>query len=214
MFFTVKCIKHKPYPIDCFVKIDTGACKNTVGYEYISHRSMSTGYNKPTYLHIIWRWLVAGPLEGLCHVAKDLHRRQQVTSIEVPPLSEVQQVFCDLGHPIPRQHPLALSKVPLNLQKQEKTELGASVSSAHLEDMHSATHLEQMVWENSGRKTPLSEALSVTLMSKPGRNAFCLTDVLKWANMNKRVNWSRRHTFRQKLHSEMTFHIIAPGLCP
>lgn len=29
--------------------------------------------------------------------------------------------------------------------------------------------------------------------------------------MIKRVNWSRRHTFRQELQSEMTFHIIAQG---
>lgn len=82
-----------------------------------------------TYLHVIgWR-LIAGSLEGLCHIAKDLYWRQEVTSVEVPPLGEIQQVFCDLGHPIPRQHPLALGKVPLNLQKQERTELGASVSS-------------------------------------------------------------------------------------
>lgn len=83
-----------------------------------------------TYLHIIWRWLIAGPLEGFRHIAKYLHRRQQVTGVEVPPLGEIQQVFCHLGHPIPCQHPLALGKVPLNLHKQEKTELGASVSSA------------------------------------------------------------------------------------
>lgn len=63
---------------------------------------------------------------------KDLHGRQQVTSVEVLPLREVQQVICDLGHPIPRQHPLALCKVPLDLQKQEKTELGVLVSSERL----------------------------------------------------------------------------------
>lgn len=107
--------------MDYFVKIDT--C--------VSHYKINL---LSTYLHIIWRRLIAGPLEGLRHIAKDLHRRQQVTSIEVPPLCEVQQVLRDLGHPIPRQHPLALSKVPLNLQKQEKTELGASVSSAGLRD--------------------------------------------------------------------------------
>lgn len=80
------------------------------------------------YLHIIWRWLIAGPLEGLSHITKYLHGRQQVTSVEVPPLGEVQQVFSYLGHPILCQRPLALGKVPLNLQKQEKTILGASVS--------------------------------------------------------------------------------------
>lgn len=89
-----------------------------------------------SYLHIIWRRLIAGPLEGFCHIAKDLHWRQEVTSVEVPPLGEIQQVFCDLGHPIPCQHSLALSKVPLNLQKQERTELGASMSFAGLQDTH------------------------------------------------------------------------------
>ncbi|TNN62961.1 hypothetical protein EYF80_026841 [Liparis tanakae] len=49
-------------------------------------------------------------LWGLRHIAKDLHGGQQVASVEVPPLSEVQQVFGDLGHPIPSQHPLALCK--------------------------------------------------------------------------------------------------------
>lgn len=71
-----------------------------------------------THLHVVRGWLVAGPLESLRHVAKDLHRRQQVASIEVPPLGEVKKVFGDLGHPVPREHPLALGKVPLNLQKK------------------------------------------------------------------------------------------------
>lgn len=164
-----------------------------------------------TYLHIIWRWLIAGSLEGFRHIAKDLHRGQQVTSIEVLPLGKVPQIFCDQGHPVPRQHPLALGKVPLNLQKQEKTKLGASVSSRYT---LSYTFWSKWSAKKSGRKTQVSTALYVTLISKPGRNVFCLTDVLKWANMNKRVNWSRRHTFRQKLHGEMTFHIIAQGLCP
>lgn len=31
-----------------------------------------------------------------------------------------------------------------------------------------------MEWKQSGRKTPLSKALNVTLKSKPGRNVFCL----------------------------------------
>lgn len=29
-----------------------------------------------TYLNIVWRWLVAGSLEGLCHIAEDLHWRE------------------------------------------------------------------------------------------------------------------------------------------
>lgn len=78
-----------------------------------------------THLHVVRGRLVAGSLKSLRHVSKDLHRRQQVARIKVPPLGEVKKVFGDLGHPIPREHPLALSKVPLNLQKQERTGLGA-----------------------------------------------------------------------------------------
>lgn len=155
-----------------------------------------------TYLHIIWRGLIACSLEGLRHIAKDLHRRQQVTSVKVPPLGEVKQVFRDLGHPIPCQHPLTLSKVPLNLQKEEKTELGASLWYIQ----NKATHFGVNGVQKSGRETQLSEALCVTLISKSGRNVFCLTDVLKSANMNKRVNWSRRHIFRQKLHRVMSLN--------
>lgn len=86
---------------------------------------------KDTYLHIIWGWLIAGSFEGPRHIAQDLHRWQQVTGIKVSPLGEVKQVFRDLGHPITRQHPLAFSKVPLDLQKQERKELGASLRYVH-----------------------------------------------------------------------------------
>lgn len=122
----------------------------------------TTQTSLPTYLHIIWRGLIARSLEGLRHIAKDLHRRQQVTSVEVPPLGEVKQIFRDLGHPIPCQHPLTLSKVPLNLQKQENTELGASLW--HMQSK--ATHFGVNGVQKSGRETQLSEALNVTLISK------------------------------------------------
>lgn len=83
-----------------------------------------------TYLNIIWGRLVACPLEGLCHIAKDLHWWEKVTSVKVPALGEIQEVLGNLGHPITRQHPLALCKMTLNLQEQQKKELGASVSSS------------------------------------------------------------------------------------
>lgn len=122
----------------------------------------------PTYLYVIWRGLVTGSLEGLGHIAKDLHRGQQVTSIKVPPLGEVEQVFCHLGHPIPRQHPLALCKVPLNLQKQEKTELGASMC---LRCVHT-----KVKWsaKNQEERLKLCEVIYVTLIRKSGWNVFCL----------------------------------------
>lgn len=82
-----------------------------------------------TYLNVIRWWLVARSFKGLCHIAKNLHWWKQVSRVEVLPLCEIKQVFGDLRHAIPRQHPLALRKVALNLQEQEKTELGASVSS-------------------------------------------------------------------------------------
>lgn len=114
---------------------DYAICRATIQKEmHISHKApwLRVKINPvSTYLHIIWRWFITCSLEGLRHIAEDLHRRQQVTGVEVPPLGEVKQVFRDLGHPIPGKHSLALCKVPLNLQIQEKTELGASVSSGY-----------------------------------------------------------------------------------
>lgn len=140
-----------------------------------------------TYLHIIWRQLIAGSLEGLGNITKDLHRRQQVTSIEVPPLGEVKQIFRHLGHPIPCQHPLALCKVTLNLQKQEKTELGALVS---LKYAQSCTFWINGAKKNLNKDSALRGPICDTDIE--GELKFIL-DVLKRAIMNKRADWSRTH---------------------
>lgn len=166
------------------------------------------------HLYIVRRRLVAGPLEGLRDIAKDFHWRQEVTGVEVSPLGEVEQAFGDLGHPIPCQHPLTFSKVPLNLQKQgEIKNLGhwCPLRNWPYTQLNTEAHNGINGVQKWRRKHLLSEAIYVTLMSKPGSNVFCLVDVLKWANMNKRGNWSRRQAFSQKVHSEMTFHIIAHG---
>lgn len=145
-----------------------------------------------THLHVVRGRFVAGSLKSLRHIAKDLHRRQQVACIKVPPLGEVKKVFGDLGHPIPREHPLALSKVPLNLQKQQRTELGAWLWQNRNDSYN--------FWAN---KVQNSRQIA-RLKSGSGHNAVILTDMLKSAILNKRVNWSRRHIFRRKVEWHLT----------
>lgn len=151
-----------------------------------------------THLYVVRGWLVAGPLESLRHVAKDLHRRQQVAGIEVPPLGEVKKVFGDLGHPVPREHPLALSKVPLNLQKRGRTELWGRIVT-----QQKAKLSDQMKRAEARKRAQLKSA--------SGHNVVILTEIWKSALLNKWLNWSRRHIFRRKLHGGLASHMGALG---
>lgn len=152
-----------------------------------------------THLDVVRGRLVAGPLESLRHVAKDLHRRQQVASIEVPPLGEVEKVFGDLGHPVPREHPLALGKVPLNLQKKgEDRTVGQDCDTAKKAQLS-----EQMKRAGARKRAQLKSA--------SGHNVVILTEIWKSALLNKRLNWSRRHIFMRKVHGGLASHIGAHG---
>lgn len=52
------------------------------------------------------------------------------------------------------------------------------------------------------------------LKSASGHNVVILTEIWKSALLNKRLNWSRRHIFRQKLHGGLASHIGAHGRLP